>query len=299
MIDVLELQAFVQVVHWGGFSTASRKMGIPKSTLSRRVAQLEERLALNLLKRTTRKISLTPAGEDFYRRASSIIGDLEKLQADSHMDQQIPKGLVRLTAPVELGTHLLKPMLAEFLKTYPHIQLDVVLSDAVADLIGEGIDVAIRGGKLKDSSLKARRVSVGEFRLYASPDYLASVKTIRSVKDLAKHRLLHYSGRGNSQYWELTKSGQRATVKLENPVIVNNLSLIAGLAESGLGIAWLPGFLGEQGVKGGGLQPVLPGWTSVSSPMYVVYPSARHLPLRTRLFIDFLIEKLSERPTLE
>jgi DNA-binding transcriptional LysR family regulator len=204
----------------------------------------------------------------------------------------MPKGLVRLTAPVEIGTHVLAPALAEFANLYPGIQLDLVLEDAVLDLIGEKIDLAIRGGRLRDSSLIAKKVGTSNFRLYAGIEYLEKRPTIKTPKDLLHHRIIHFTGRGSTGKWLLVKGSQKQTVKIENPISVNSISLVSGLIERNAGVALLPHFLGEKGVQSGRLKEVLPGWGSEISSIYLVYPETKHLPLRTRLLIDFLVRKM-------
>jgi len=289
-----DLRFFVRVVEANSFTAAAERLGTQKSTLSRRISQLEDSLGIRLLQRTTRKLSLTPDGEELYERCRPLIEELENARHLLSAAQPEPQGRLKITMPTELALAMLDDILASFLEQYPRIQLEVELTSRVIDLIEEGIDVAIRVGPLQDSSLVARPVAQVARGLYAAPDYLARGAPLHSPADLGRHRflgLLHRSDPLSFDNWEPEVPAQTSV-----PLRTNSLHFMCYMAGRGFGIARLPRFYAEPLVEAGKLTPVLAGYPVPSIALNALYPSRRHLNPRTRLFLDHLFDSLQSHP---
>lgn len=193
MSDLNQIQAFVRVIQQGSFSKAAQLMGVPKSTISHRVQELEKNLGVSLLRRTTRQLTLTPAGEEYFRRALLILQDLELLEEQTKSEQNQPQGRLKFTAPSEMGNTVLPVFLCDFVRAFPKIELDIELTDRRVDLVKEGFDCALRGGKLADSTLRSRHIGQSEFGLFASPAYLKANPPIETVEDLRYHKAILFS----------------------------------------------------------------------------------------------------------
>ena len=288
-MNLHETQAFVEVVRAGSFTQAAKHLGVPKSTLSFKVSSLEKRLGLTLLQRSTRQQKLTKAGLLYYERCFQILEQLKEAEEFAAAEGENPKGKIRLTAAIEFGTTMLPEALARFHSLYPDIQLEVDLSDRIVDLIQEGFDIAIRAGKMQDSSLKAKKLGLERFALFASPKFLQKSKRLEHPKALENLRCLHFSPGNLPRIWSMTNGRERFRHELkENAWQSNSLSLVRSWAAESMGIAFLPTFLCRSSLQSGELIRVLPEWESEQHAFYLVYPNQKFLPPRTRLLLDFL-----------
>ena len=295
-IDMNEVLMFSRVVESGSFTAAAAALGVPKSTVSRKVSALEERLGARLIERTTRRLRLTEAGTLLYERARRIALALDEAEAAVGELQDRPKGTLRLTAPIDMGNAWLGPVLADFVRLYPEVRLDIELSNHVVDLLAEGFDVAIRAGKLVDSSLVARKLGTSRMALFASPDYVASHPAPTTPQQLVDHDVLLFRSPRFEATWTLTRKGEQVDVQLHSRLSANDFTMLRGLLRAGVGIGMLPDVTGALGVRSGALVRVLPGWCLGEGQVSAVYPSARHLSATLRAFLDHLRDRLSPPP---
>ena len=281
---------FVRVVQAGGFSAAARQLAVPKSTLSRKVAELEERLGVRLLQRTTRKLGLTDAGRTYYDQAARIVADAQVAeQAVGHM-QAAPRGLLRVTAP--LSFTMLGPIVSEYLRKYRDVQIDLVCSDRTFNLVEDGFDVAIRAGQLADSSLVARSLGAIKRVVVAAPGYCKEHGTPQTPADLEKHACLVFAAGAAPNVWALESDGKRIEVRVTARLTVNELEIIRAAALDGIGIAWMPEFVCAEDIRKRRLRHVLCEWRSAETPLHAVYPTARHLSPKVATFIDLVRARL-------
>lgn len=294
MVDLNQLALFVQVVQSGSFAQAARRLAIPPATLSRQVAQLEDALAARLLQRTTRKLSLTDAGRTLFEQSVDQIDALKAAADTLSLDRQTPRGSVRIAASAGFFDYFRMEWIAEFLQLHPNVRVEFVLSDTMADLVGEGIDVAFRGSsELPDSSLVARKLATGALVLVASPAYLAARGTPRNLADLGSHdciRAVHASG---PVPWRLTGPEGPALVPVSGRFSANTGQAQRKAAIAGLGISLLPRNLVEASLGNGELAEVLPGVASNVGNLYVVYSSRRHVPRAVTAFVEMTVQRLT------
>lgn len=290
-MDFNEAAVFVRVVQAGSFSAAARQLGLPTSTISTRVARLEKRLGVTLLQRTTRKLNLTEAGTLYFEHASTGLGYL--LEAEAALDEarQQPQGVLKVTAPADLGDVLLGSLIAQMQQTYPALSLELMLTQSYVDLVAEGVDVAIRTGELRDSSLIAKSLGTIQWALFASPDYLQEAGQIASPTDLAQHQCVQFTSMGR-HHWELQRGTTAIRVPLAARTLVNSIGVVRAMAESGQGVALLPTFICQPTVQAGGLQRVLPEWRGQADAVHLVYPKQRFMPPKLRGFIDLAVAQL-------
>lgn len=296
MDRLTEMDAFVQVVDSGGFTDAARKMGLSKSAVSKHIASLEARLAVRLLNRTTRRVSPTELGLAYYDRARIVLADA--LEADSMVTamQATPKGGLRVSAPVTFGIRHLSDAVASFLRTYPEVDVNLVLDDRFVELVAEGFDLAIRIGALADSSLMARKLAETRLLMVASPEYLAEMGAPRAIDDLNTHRLLHYTNLATGNFWRLQgPSGEERHIRAGGRLTVNNGESLLKAAESGLGIVLVPAFIVGDAVETGRLVEVLADRPREVLGIYAVYPQGPFPQPKLRAFIDFLAEQFRGR----
>lgn len=296
MLDLNDVAVFVQVVRCGSFAEAARRLGIPPNTLSRRVQQLEAQLGTRLMQRSTRKLSLTSAGQDFYDRCAEAVEGLVDAGQTLLSRNEAPSGLVRVAAPADFFDFFPMAWLEEFLTAHPQVRVDFVLSDARADLIADRIDVAIRGGVLEDSGLFARQVlDDGLDGLVASPAYIAARGTPATLEDLAAHDCLVFAHPSGRATWSL--SGHDSTpvqVQVVGRLSGNTVQVLRKAALAGLGIALLPSTMTRRELRAGLLVPVLPQYRRKGHGVHLVYASRRHLPSAVSAFIELVAEKLGD-----
>ena len=300
MLDLNDVAVFVQVVRCGSFAEAARRLGIPPNTLSRRVQQLEAHLGTRLMQRSTRKLSLTSAGQDFHERCAEAVEGLVDAGQSLLSRNEAPSGLVRVAAPADFFDFFPMEWLAEFLAEYPQVRVDFVLSDARADLIADRIDVAIRGGGLEDSAFFARRVlDAGLDGLVASPAYIAARGTPATLQDLAAHDCLVFAHPSGRTTWSLSAhDGTDAEVQVAGRLSGNTVQVLRKAALAGLGIALLPSTMTRRELRAGLLVPVLPQVHRKGHGVHLVYASRRHLPSAVSAFIDLVAAKLGDAEDL-
>ena len=288
MIDFNEIILFTKVAEAGSFTGAARLLGLPKSTVSRKISQMEARLGVRLLQRTTRSVKLTELGAAHYERCARIVTEAEEAERAIHAGADAPRGLLRVSAPVEMAGEFLSALISEFLKAHPEIEMELDLSSRFVDLVEEGFDLAIRAGQLPDSSLVARRLGQDRFEVFASPDYLDRTGTPASPHDLKSRACILYGQGKRKQTFRFSGANGLASVTLHGRFLVNNLHVARDIAVAGLGLAPLPTHMCVQEIASGRLVRVLQAWQLPESGIYAVYPSPRHLTPKVRTFIDFL-----------
>ncbi|WP_374583785.1 LysR substrate-binding domain-containing protein [Pseudoduganella sp.] len=294
------MEVFVQVVDAGGFTRASENLQLPKATVSTLVASLETALSVKLLHRTTRQVSVTADGAAYYERCLRILADVKDAEESLSRSRLSPSGRLRVDAPTGLSAELLVPALPSFFEQYPDIQLELGCSDRIIDLIEEGVDCAVRGGQLGDSSLIARRVGMLNFVTCAAPSYLERYGTPTHPRDLERHRCINYfsSKSGRVYPWDYTRNGERIEMTLPGRIALNdsNAYLQAGLA--GLGIIMMTDVqLASHGSEGR-LVRVLEDWVTDPLPIHVVYPQNRHLSAKVRVFVEWVADLMAGQPQM-
>ncbi len=285
---------FTRVVECHSFTQAAQSLGMQKSTVSRRIALLEERLGVRLLNRTTRKLRLTEVGQAYYERCRQIMLDFAEAEQAVMQLQQAPSGLLRITAPIEFGQLFLGRVLGEFMRQYPQISAEVELTSRDVDPLEEGVDIAIQVGQPRDSTLIARKLFESRRRLCASPAYLAQHGTPRTVQELAGHRALHLPV-DSPRHWPLLGEN----IACQRVLACNNITLAREAALAGAGIAALPVMISEAAVQDGELIELLPEARLPTGELYAVYPSGRFQAMKVKAFLDFLIASLPQAGLLE
>ncbi|MDE2417683.1 MAG: LysR family transcriptional regulator [Burkholderiales bacterium] len=289
-MELQELSAFVKVVQTGSFTRAAESLGTQKAHLSRVITQLEKKLGVRLLERTTRSLSLTEVGREMFERAVGIIGAVEDAERTAHKTQAEPRGVLKLTCGVEFGMVAVSRWIACYLQRYPLVQVQAEFTGRLVDLVHEGFDLAIRVGNLPDSSLAARKLDSLEYGLFASPDYLSRRGLPASPDELATHDRLAFSGGAQSQTWRLHKGSHEARVETAPRLVVNNSFAVRDAVIAGLGVAQLPLVVIQPQLSQGLLVRVLPDWKPPDVPVHAVFPSARYLTPKVRAFIDLSVE---------
>lgn len=292
MDRLLELEVYVQVVHAGSFTAAGRGLGLSPSAVSKQIGRLEYRLGVRLLNRTTRKVSMTEEGAAFFEHAKRIIADLDEAeQALSHL-RGAPRGLLRVNMPVTIGHLILAPLIPEFLRRYPDVEVDLTLNDRLVDLVEEGMDLGIRIGALKDSSLIARKLAPSRRAVCAAPSYLERAGTPRRPADLAGHNCLVYTYRTWRNDWPFrgSEGGETVpeTVHVTGSFSANNGEVLRQAALGGSGIIMLPIWQVRDDLMAGRLVELLPDYSSPGADIHAVYPQTRYLAPRVRAFVDYL-----------
>jgi DNA-binding transcriptional LysR family regulator len=292
-MDLNELLAFTRVVQAGSFTAAARMIGLPKSTLSRKVADLEERVGTRLLQRTTRKLGLTDAGRVYFGYCERIVAEAEEAERAISSMQASPRGLLRVSAPLSFA--LLGPVIVEFLKRYPEVQLELMCSDRRVDLVEEGFDLAVRVGRLEDSSLIVRPLGALRHLVVASPAYCRRNGTPSHPDELGAHTTVAFSGHRTPTTWTLQSGDARVEVKITPRVTMNDLDILAEVVSSGLGVALVPESVIGRRLREGSVVQLVPEWQSDVIPLQVVYPTARHLSPKVAAFTEFLTERFGQR----
>lgn len=292
----LALQVFTAVVESESLIGASRKLGLSPSAVSKNLAALEEHLGARLLNRTTRRIGLTEIGEAYYEKAARILTDLaEADQTVSQLEGQ-PRGLLRISAPISFGQRHVAPALPAFRAAYPEVTVQMVLSDAVVDIVAERFDLAIRIANLKDSSLVARKLASNHRRLYASPDYLARKGTPQSPSDIDSHELITQPPGSPLLDLSLTRDGETRMLHVLGHIQLSSVEAILEACLAGGGLTVLPEYMVGDHVAAGRLVHVLPDYTVPDTVIQAVFPSARHLSAKVRAFLDFLVARYNPVP---
>lgn len=288
-MDLNETAVFVKVVEMGSFAGAALQLEMPKSTVSAKVSALEQRLGVTLIRRTTRRLFVTEEGKEYHQQCLQALRLIASAEERASQGQTEPQGLLKVTAPVELGGAIFPNVIIEFRKRYPKVNLEIILTDRTVDLVSEGIDLALRAGELKDSSLIAKKLGASYFAPFASPRYLKSAGTPSTPKDLKNHCCLQFTPLG-AQGWKLSGPRGSQTVEVGKHIVINDLNLIKSLAISGVGIALLPTFNCHSEVKDKTLVRVLDDWKSDLRTVQFVYPHQEFVPLKLQAFLDIATE---------
>lgn len=289
-----DLELFTKVVERESLTAAGVEMGLSPASASKRLTRLESALGARLITRTTRQVRPTEDGEAFYTRAKLILSEVEAAEVAVSSATSEPRGHLRVSMPAGFGRAHVAPLLIEFVKKYPMVEIDILLTDRVQDLVSEGIDVSIRIAELKDSGLVARKLAVNQRVICASPEYLQVHGTPKDHKDLQNHNCLILHGQ---ESWRLQGPEGGHTVRVNGSFTSNNTDVLKGAALNGLGVALKSIWDVQEELKSGRLVPVLETYsTNPGVAIYAVYPSARHLTARTRALLDFLIEAFAPPP---
>ncbi len=291
-MDLNEIVVFAKVVEAGSFTAAAAALGLPKSSVSRKLAQLEERLGARLLQRTTRKLALTEVGTAYYERCRAIVADIADAEQSVADMQSSPRGLLRVTAPIDVGGVLLGGVVAKLLITHPDLQVELIATDRVVDLVEERVDVGLRFGPLPDSSLVARRVGRTCIVPYASPGYIARKGSPKRPDDLVDHDIIMFAPIARMRTWTFrgkpARGGRDGEVTVTPTPRLLATSMFAALdaVRSGAGIAVLGDFVARDDLAAGRLVRVLEGWSGTSAELFAVYPSTRNPTPKMKIFLD-------------
>jgi DNA-binding transcriptional LysR family regulator len=290
------MAVFAKVVDSASFAAAARHFGMSPAMVSKHVQTLEERLGARLLNRTTRRVSATEAGQDYYERTVRILAEMEDAETAAGDMQTSPRGQLRVTAPVSFGTHLLTPAVADYLVQYPDVSIDLSLDDPYVDLLEKRFDLGIRFGHLANSSLIARKLYTLEMYLCAAPAYLEKNGAPHAPADLAKHRCLIYTHAAPQHVWSfIDRNGREVTANVSGRFQANSGDVLLPPALNGCGLILAPDYLVEDHLKAGRLVRIMPGYKTHETPVYAVYPS-RNLSAKTRTFVDFLAARFGRSP---
>ena len=296
MDRMTSMATFVKVVESGGFSAAARVLGISPSMVTTHVRALEERLAVRLLNRSTRKISLTEAGHAYYERCLQILTDVEEAERIAEALQSTPRGTLRLNTSVAIPPFL-APVIAEFASLYPEVSVNLAMTDRMIDLVEEGFDLAVRNMSVPDSSLIARCVATYRLVVCGSPGYLAARGSPGEPADLVHHNCLIYSHSAWGSQWRFAGPDGEQSVAVAGNLQANSDNALRLAAVHGQGLALAPSFLLIDEIKSGRLVPVLTEFLQTDHAIYAIYPHRRHLSAKVRSFIDLLARRFRDDPT--
>jgi len=287
--DFEALAIFAKVVELRSFAGAAGELALSKATVSKAVSRLEERLGARLFNRTSRRLALTDAGQRLSERATQLLVDGEAAENEALSQSVTPRGLVRLAVPMTFGVKVVAPLLPEFLAQYPDVTIDLHLSDAMVDLIGEGFDAGLRIARLPDSSLIARRLCAAPRYTVAAPSYLKQYGRPTHPMHLAQHRCFAYTYLSTPDVWHYTNAaGEQASVRPGGPLRVNNGEALMPALIAGLGIADLPEFIAGDAVASGELEVILKGWKQTEGSVHLVMPPGGPRPARVEVLAEFL-----------
>jgi DNA-binding transcriptional LysR family regulator len=292
------MQAFARVVEAGSFTKAAETLHMSKTSVTQLVQQLEARLRVKLLNRTTRKVNLTADGAVYYERVLRLLDDLDDAETSLSSASTVPRGRLRVDVPSPLARMILLPALPAFHARYPDIQIDMGVSDRIVDLIGEKVDCVVRGGELTDQSLMARRIGDLQLGVYAAPSYLQRLGTPAHPRELedSHHRIVGFlwARSGKALPYAMHSNGESIHIQGRYVLAVDdgNAYLAAGLA--GMGVLWLPDYMSAPHVAQGELVPLFEEWHLDPMPIYVAFPPNRHISIKLRVFIDWVAELMAQ-----
>ena len=293
MDQLMAMRSFARVVEAGGFTRAADSLDMPVATVSKQVQELEAHLGVRLLQRTTRRVTVTPEGQDYYAKCTRVLRDLEDIDASFSGARGKPRGQLRVDVGGSTARDVLIPLLPDFIARYPDLRIDLGVSDRAVDLIGDNVDCVIRGGALDSSSLVARRIGETAVITCATPGYLKRYGTPAHPEELRNgHRLVSYVStlNGRAVPFRFERDGERTELKIEHRVGVNESNAHLAACLAGLGIVQTFAYAAAADLRAGRLQEILAPWRPAPYPFHVVYPQTRHLTHRLRVFIDWLAE---------
>lgn len=296
MDNLADIAVFVKVVERGSFTRAAEELELSRAVVSKYLTRLEERLGARLLNRTTRRLALTEAGSALFEQSRLALERIDEAQAALARFQSTPRGRLVVSAPTAFGVLQLGRLLPEFLAGHPGITLDIRLEDRFVNLVAEGFDLAIRIGRLTDSTLVARKLAPSRQVIVASPAYLKARGAPQSPQELAGHNCFVYTLSATGNVWRFSKGGEEVRVPVTGNLRLNNGILERDAAESGAGIALLPTFYVGPLIAAGKLVVLLPGWKPPELGIYAVYPQTQHVPPKVRAFVDFLVAHFGPKP---
>ncbi len=285
------MEVFVKVAQAGSFSAAASQLGMSKSTVSKHIVALEERLGVLLINRTTRRLSLTEVGEAYCDCCLKIVQEIEEAELSTIGLNAEPRGTLKISAPMSFGILYLSPLIPQFVNLWPKIDFDLNLNDRRVDILDEGYDLAIRIGPLEDSSLIARKLSESQMMAVASPGYLKRHGTPQHPEELVDHVCLTYAYGRMRDSWRFKGPDGPVQVRVESGFHVNNGDAMEVVARGGVGIALLPAFIVHQSIKSGELVRILQDFDLGCDPVSAVYPHNRHVSAKVRTFVEFLVEQ--------
>ena len=292
--DLENLRSFIAVVEGASFIKAASQLGVSTAAVSRRVSFLEQALGVLLIQRTTRRVDITEAGQRFYADAVSVLELLGEAEERARAGREGVAGLLKVAAPLSFGIQKVAPLLPKFMRLHPDLKVQLLLEDRYTDMHAEGIDVAIRIGSLRDSSLVATRIDTIERQFFASPAYLAEKGEPQGPEDLKHHSCLHYSLLSLREEWAFAFGGSAETTEIHSPLSVNNAEVLRECAIQSMGITMLPRFAVEDALADGRLRQVLSAYSPDPLSLYAVRTSRQYTPARLRLFIAFLQESFAQ-----
>ncbi len=291
------MNAFAKVVASGSYAEAARRLGLTRSAVSKAVMELEQLLGARLLDRTTRRVTPTEAGTAYYERCVSILADVEETELRISRLHDEPRGILKVNGPMSFGILYLGEAVADFMRSYPDLRVELVLNDRFIDPLEEGVDVTLRIGALADSSLIARRLAPARLALVASPDYLNRRGVPETPQDLARHQCLAYGHMSAVHRWTLRHGSETLTVSFNAALCSNNGEVLRASALAGNGITILPTFLVGPDIAAGRLNVVLAEYLPAELGIFALYAPNRYLAAKTRLFIDFMAKRFGDNPT--
>lgn len=293
MLDLNDIAVFARVVEAGSFTAAARLLGMPKTTVSRRVAALEREVGVRLLQRTTRSLSMTDAGRLYYERNSQALRMIEDANLRLAETRAEPSGTIRISAPIGFGSHFLTSTVFDFLAAHPNTKVELNLTDDTLNLVENGIDLAFRTGVLPDSTLIARKLSSTHRILCASPDYLARCGVPAAPADLSHHHCIIAGLSAAGDHWVLDGPHGQETVTVSGRFAGNEMQAVIAAAIAGYGIALVPRQIAEPPIRGGRLRRVLNDYATPAGGLYAVFPSSRHLSLLVKEFVELAAKRLN------
>jgi DNA-binding transcriptional LysR family regulator len=300
MDNLTDIAVFVRVVERGSFTVAADDLAISRAAASKYVSRLEERLGARLMQRTTRRLSLTEAGAALFEASRGALERIEEAEAAIARFQSEPRGRLRVSAPMSFGILHLGPVLAEFSRAHPQVTLDLAFDDRYVNLVEEGFDVAIRIGKLVDSSLVARKLGATRLVVCAAPSYLAEHGEPEVPEDLAAHNCLLYSYLATANVWRFTApDGREISIAVGGNLRANNGIVEAEAAVAGMGVLMTPTFYVGPLIRAGKLRQILTRYSGPEIGIYAVYPQREHVPPKVRVFVDFLARRFGRKPHWE
>lgn len=292
-MDLNEVAVFIKVVQLGSFSQAAKQLAMPNSTVSGKVSSLEKRLGITLIQRTTRKLNVTPAGLAYFKRCIQGLEEIKAAEIEIATIQGEPQGLLRITAPIELGGTVLPQVISEYTRQYPKVSVETLLTGQRLDLLSENIDLAIRAGELKDSTLIAKKIGTVYFAPFASQKYIKANGSPTHPRELRQHRCLHFTPIGFGE-WKLIGPKGSLNAPINPHVTSNDLVLLKALAISGDGIVMLPTHFCLSEVNSGKLVRLLPEWRTSLTPVHFVYPAQRFVTPKLSAFIQIANDALKK-----
>jgi DNA-binding transcriptional LysR family regulator len=291
-----DMYIFLRVVETGSITKAAEQMNMAKSAVSKRLSTLEQKLGIKLINRTTRKSSITEAGQRYYQRSKLILDEVDELNNQISSSKMALEGTLNIAVPLSFGLTHLAPALDIFLQQHSDLKLNINFSDQKIDIVEQGVDLAFRIGQLDNSSMQARKIAPIKHVLCASPQYLKVHGMPKNPSDLKQHKVIKYGSPDQGGLKFLTNNGKEQVVQLDAHIIANNGDFLKSLAESNHGICYLPTFIVWQSLATQTLVPVLTEFKLDTMYAYAIYPANRHLPLKVRSLIEFLVERFGDKP---